>query len=58
MQRKGALVVYLYFNWSELRTSIAGWAQTLMYLGGLYLFLTNTSAFFMLMMMYSFARGR
>jgi len=58
VMRKGKLVVYLYFNWSELRGSIASWARTLMYIGGAYLFLTNTSAFFTMMMLYSFIRGR
>jgi len=55
--RKGRLVVYLYFNWSELRSTIASWVRTLMYIGGAYLFLTNMSAFFMLLMLYSFIRG-
>jgi len=56
--RRGDLVVYLYVNWSEARGSIASWARTLMYIGGVYLFLTNTSAFMMLFMLYSFLRGR
>ena len=34
------------------------WARTLMYIAGAYLFLTNTSAFFMMMMIYSFLKGR
>ena len=55
--RKGALVIYLYYNWSDLRNVIASWARTIMYIGGAYLFFTNTSAFFMMMMLLSFARG-
>ena len=54
--RKGALVIYLYYNWSDLRNVIASWARTIMYIGGAYLFFTNTSAFFMMMMLLSFAR--
>ncbi|KAL1529426.1 hypothetical protein AB1Y20_000374 [Prymnesium parvum] len=56
--RKGNLVVYLYCNWSELRSTITSWARTVMYIGAAYLFLTNTSAFFTLMMLYSFVRAR
>jgi len=55
---KGALVVYLFFNWGDLRSQAASWARTAAYIGGAWLFFTNTSAFFMLMMLYQFARGR
>ena len=58
VQRRGALILYLYLNWSEIKTSASSWARTLAYLGGAYLFLTNTSAFITLMFVYSLFKGR
>lgn len=40
---KGQLVVYLFVHWGEARKQAALWAQTGLFIGGVYLFLTNTS---------------
>ena len=36
------------------KVKMADWGRTLMYIGGVYLFLTNTGLFMMMMMLYSF----
>jgi len=54
--RKGDLVVYLYANWSELRASASSWGRTVMYIGGAWLFMTNTSMFLTMMFIYSVIR--
>lgn len=59
VSRKGDLLVYLFCDWPGLLDQSKGWMSTLMYVGGVYLFLTNTSLFFFAVMgYYSFAGRR
>uniref|UniRef100_A0A7S4BDI1 J domain-containing protein n=1 Tax=Chrysotila carterae TaxID=13221 RepID=A0A7S4BDI1_CHRCT len=56
LMRKGDLVAHLYLDWSEARTQAKQWGQVALMLLGAFLFITNTSLFFMLVMAYSVAR--
>lgn len=48
----GDLIVYLFVNWPELAGSAKSWGRTLMYILGVYLFLTNSALCMMLLLGY------
>jgi len=52
-REKGDLTVHLFLDWSDTQNQLRQWGRIGMMLGGVYLFLTNSSLFFMLMMVYS-----
>ena len=54
---RGDMVVHLFFNWDELTAQAKQWSRTLMWVGGAFLFLTNTSFFFTLLVMWHFVRN-
>jgi len=54
---KGELVVHVFANWAELLVAARSWGRILMYLVGLWLFLTNPTLAIMLFFGYNTLRG-
>mmetsp|Transcript_11998 Transcript_11998/g.39413 ORF Transcript_11998/g.39413 Transcript_11998/m.39413 type:complete len:358 (-) Transcript_11998:932-2005(-) len=55
---KGDLVVYLFANWATAVTNAKMWARTLFWVGGALIFFSYPSAFFLLLMLYSFVMSQ